>query len=245
MPPSPNTSSSPGSGGGGYGPLPPALLASLKATASLSITELTAEGMASANDPKLYPWVQISEILDARTCPLCAAVNGKVMSVDDPAYAKWRQPSHIGCRRLMSYISADSGGTIVTFKEPDAALIEKHGHYHLKPEKYAELKVPSEPGGRQFIARRVKNADTGEVKTVLEWAPWWEQIPAYKRDLVLKARAATDDTVLKGLIEQLGLNAIEDVNERLRQTVLLGLRDRLEGWITEQIKAYVQGEGNA
>lgn len=239
MPPSPNTSSTPGSGGyGGGSSLPPALLTSLKVTAKVSLTELTAEGMASANDPKLYPWVRISEILDDRICPLCAAVNGKVLPADSDLAKKWRQPSHIGCRRIMSYISADATETEVTFREPSEELIRRHGHYHLQPEKYVELKVPSEPGGRQFVARRVKSLETGETKTVLDWAPWWEQVPQWRRDLVIKARVTAEDKPLRDILELLGLPAIEDLNERLRQTVLLGLRDRLEGWITERVRGF-------
>lgn len=142
------------------------------------------------------------------------------------------------CRRVMSYISAEATATEVTFREPSEELIRKHGHYHLQPDKYAELRVPAQPGGRQFIARRVRSLDTGETKTVLDWATWWEQVPQWKRDLVLKARVTAEDKPLRGILELLGLPAIEDLNERLRQTVLLGLRDRLEGWITERVRGF-------
>lgn len=211
--------------------LPPTLNRALAATASIVTTELFNEGKSAANSPSEYPFARINENLDGRQCALCGRVHGMILKVGTKEYAEWRQPSHIGCRRVLSYISKDVQGTEATFERPDAELIRKHGHYHVDPGKHAEYRVPAEPAGRNFIVRRVKDPTTGEVKTVLDWAPWWEQVPQWKRELVLQARGTRDGAKLTPLLEQLGITNTQDP-EQLRQATLLGLKDRVEGWIT-------------
>lgn len=215
------------------GALPPSLERSLKVTASIVVTEMHNEGMSAANRPTDFPLAQISERLDRRACPLCRAVDGMILKVGTPEYAKWRQPSHINCRRRLIYISKDDTGAEADFEEPDAELIRKHGHFHVNPEKHAALRMPAEPAGRHVIVRRVKNLETGEIETRLDWAPWWEQVPQWKRDLVLKARGATDDVEVAAILDRLGISDLEDAGQ-LRQATLLGLKDRVEGWRTIQ-----------
>ncbi|MFN3652216.1 MAG: hypothetical protein ACK47B_21775 [Armatimonadota bacterium] len=215
--------------------LPPTLERSLSATATLAYAELFNEGKSAANDPEAYPLAQISELLDGRTCALCAAVDGKILDVSTPEYREWRQPSHINCRRTLAYIPKGEAGTEPDFVRPDAKLIKKHGHYHLDPEKHAEFRIPAEPAGRHLIVRRVKHPETGELGTRIDYAPWWEQVPQWKRDLVLKARATPDGDDFQAILSQLGLQDLKQA-ETLHQATLLGLRDRVEGFLTEVIE---------
>ncbi len=68
--------------------LPKPLNKSLKATATVAVAELFSEGKAAANDPENWPFAEISEVLDGRTCPLCAAVDGKVLRVGKRRFAR-------------------------------------------------------------------------------------------------------------------------------------------------------------
>lgn len=211
--------------------LPPSLQKSLQATATITVAELHNEGMAAANNPQEWPFAQISEILDHRTCPLCRRVDGMILRVGTPEYAKWRAPSHINCRRTLIYISREEQNVRVDFEEPDAELIRKHGHYHVNPEKHAELRIPAEPAGRHVVVRRVKNLETGEIGTRLDWAPWFEQVPQWQRDLVLQARATSDEAQLTQILEKLGITDPTQ-GEGFRTVARLGLRDRIEGWVS-------------
>jgi hypothetical protein len=211
--------------------LPPSLQKSLQATATITVAELHNEGMAAANNPQEWPFAQISEILDNRTCPLCRRVDGMILRVGTPEHAKWRQPSHINCRRTLIYISKDEQNVRADFEEPEPELIKKHGHYHVQPDKYAELRIPAEPAGRHVVARRVKNLETGEIGTRLDWAPWFEQVPQWKRDLVLQARATADDVQLAQILEKLGITDPTG-GDGFQTVARLGLRDRIEGWVT-------------
>lgn len=113
----------------------------------------------------------------------------------------------------------------------DPELIRKFGHYHLDPSKYAQFRFPAEPAGRHIIVRRVKNSK-GATKTVIDYAPWWEMFSADKRKLIHKARAEQDPAKFKSLLAKLGITDTTDPEQR-RQAVMLGLHDRLDGWIDE------------
>lgn len=208
--------------------LPRTVDQSVQATASLSYTELFNEGAASANNATDWPHAQCIESMDSRICPLCAQVNGMVVAVDSPEYAEWRQPSHINCRRRWGFIAAEEHAK-VTFQRPSQELIDQHGHYQIRPRRYAELRVPAEPAGRHFILRRVKSLSTGQVKTVLDWAPWWQQVPEAERALVLRARATESAQEFRALLMALDCRDPWHNAEDFRRAVLLGLRDRVEG----------------
>lgn len=199
---------------------------SLKATATISIAEAFTDGQLSVSESS-HPFARILEFLDSKICALCASVRGKVLRKDSDEFRKWRLPSHINCRRTISHLREGE----VNFEEPDPELVRKHGHYHLDPDKYAELRVPAEPAGRNFIRRRVKNPETGEVGVALDWAPWWEQIPQWKRDLVLQARGTTSATELRGILAKLGITDPTDPDQ-LREAMKLALEDRLKGFLT-------------
>ena len=55
------------------------------------------------------------------------------------------------------------------FETPDPKVLKRYGHFVTDKEKYKELRVPATPSGRSFIFRRVKNPDTGEIESKIEW----------------------------------------------------------------------------
>lgn len=218
--------------------LPATLNRSLEATASIATAELYNEGKSAANDPEQFPYARISEHLDGRTCNLCRHVDGKVLPVGSREYGEYRAPSHINCRRILAYIHKDETGRkdLLEYDPPGEELIRRHGHYHLDPKKHAALRIPAEPAGRNVVVRRVRNLETGRVETRLDWAPWFDKVSKAKRSLILKARVEQDPEKLAAIFEKLGLGDLS-TPDQLRSAVLLGLKDRAEGWITESIKA--------
>lgn len=77
--------------------LPAGMDRALQATATLTIAEVWNEGMASANDDSAFPFAQILEAMDQRTCALCESVDGMIVAVPSAEYDEWRQPSHVNC----------------------------------------------------------------------------------------------------------------------------------------------------
>jgi hypothetical protein len=220
--------------------IPDPLDRSLKNGGSTIIAEAWNEARSAANNKREWPLAQIVEVLDARLCPLCEYVNGMTMRVDSPEYAQWRNGSHIHCRRCMAYIHRDEGHA-PTFKQPPQDLIDRYGHFHTDPEAHAALRIPAEPAGRSVTVRTVRDLKTGKTKRALEWAPWWDQVPKWKRDVVLKARAATTEDELRPLLEKLDVPRNPQTADQVREVALLGLKDRLEGWVTVEAASGAAG----
>jgi len=134
------------------------LTQSLSGTSSVTVTHLYGLGREaiSAADIVEWPFAQIIETLDNRTCPLCRRLHGLILAKTDPRYHQYKYPSHIGCRRIMVDIGkgelGDDGKPLLPdFRDPPKALLEKHGHFHIDPDKYSALRIPSRPEGRDFI----------------------------------------------------------------------------------------------
>lgn len=126
-----------------------------------------------AEQSKNFQGVQISEMLDNSTCPLCREIDGATFDINDPALQEWVTPSHIGCRRTLIYISKDETGFVPTgIEKPDEInnLVEKHGH--LMPgyiPKVADVKGVIGKG--EFLK-------TSSIKEAEEWAKNTLNIPA-------------------------------------------------------------------
>lgn len=148
--------------------LPEPLEQSLQATAAITYTEITnlAQDLSLPEDE--YPLAQILEVYDDDICPLCAYLNGKIIRRGTPEWEKYRLPSHINCRRTFAYIPADADEQ-PDFEEPPPRLLEKYGHFHADPLKYEELRAPAFADRRQFVFRRIRDPQTGERLSVLEW----------------------------------------------------------------------------
>jgi len=153
---------------------PQQLKQSLSGTSSVLVTHLYGLGREAIGmaDIEEWPLAQIVETLDERTCPLCRSLHGMILSKTDPRYHQYKYPSHIGCRRIMVDIGKgekNDDGTPLTpdFKDPAQELIERYGHFHVDPNKYGALRIPSRPEGCDFIYSRDKA--TGRYGLV--WRP--------------------------------------------------------------------------
>ncbi|MEN6544791.1 MAG: hypothetical protein ABFE07_02015, partial [Armatimonadia bacterium] len=97
-----------------------------------------------------------------------------------PEYDRYRQPSHINCRRIMVDIGRDEVGPDGLPTRPDEipledvhALEQKYGHFHVDPSKYAELRIPSRPEARDFTYVRGAKGEPGH----LSWMPGLPKAP--------------------------------------------------------------------
>lgn len=165
----------------------------LAITAQVIISDLTEQARAELADADLFPLVQIIEVLDDRTCLLCEYMDGMTMDRRMPGYERWARPPHINCRRTYGYISAeemqiDEEGRPVpvepTFVEPPASLVDKHGHFIRDPDKYAPLRIPAQPEGRDFVFKRIKDPATGRLVSVMEWRTRMYEIPGLRPDTI-------------------------------------------------------------
>lgn len=68
-------------------------------------------------------------VLDQRTCPLCAALDGKVMKVGTPAFARFRPPLHWNCRCIRVFIGPTEPNVQFDWVNPDPALIEQYAGF--------------------------------------------------------------------------------------------------------------------
>lgn len=191
--------------------LPDTIEQALRATASIAYTEVSnlAQDLALPEDE--YPLAQILEVYDDDICPLCAWLNGRIIKRGTPEWEKYRLPSHINCRRTFAYIPADAGEQ-PDFEEPPPSLLQKHGHFHVDPLKYEELRAPVFADRRQFVFRRVKDPETGERRSILFWfadpfviprlKPGTIQIPAIGAGYIGKARAIIQRALIKPTEEE-------------------------------------------
>lgn len=131
---------------------------SLAGTASVQVTHLYGLGRdaVSAADPSEFPFAQIIEVLDDRICNLCRTLHGLILAKTDPRYHEYKYPSHVRCRRIMVDIGKDEkdddGSPLKpNFVDPPRELLEKHGHFHINPDKYSALRIPVRPEGADFI----------------------------------------------------------------------------------------------
>ena len=130
---------------------------SLAGAANATVTQLYGLGRDAEAPADEFPLAQIIERLDLpNVCPLCASVHGMIVDRKSAAFAEFRWPSHINCRRTIVYIGKDEVDetgepTKPDFQRPHQDIINQHGHFHVDPGKYAELRIPSRPEGRDFI----------------------------------------------------------------------------------------------
>lgn len=144
----------------------------LQATASVTVTNNYGLGRDASMPVDQFPLAEISESLDDRVCSLCAHLDGMIIDRNTPSYDEYRWPSHINCRRIMVYIGKDEidiDGQPMrpNFQAPPRELLEKHGHFHIDPDKYAELRMPARPEGRDFVFSPGQDGQPG----ALLWMP--------------------------------------------------------------------------
>ena len=144
----------------------------LEGTTGTVVQDAFTRGWEASAPVADWPLAQVSEIMDDNTCALCKWLDGKIISRKDPRYRAWLRGSHINCRRIMVYIAADEvdhegNPTKADFTDPPQELIDRHGHFVAEPKKYAPLRVPARPTGRDFVAYR----KAGEQHVTLRWRP--------------------------------------------------------------------------
>jgi hypothetical protein len=173
----------------------------LQGTTGAVVPQAFTRGYDAAAPPDEFPRAQCLEVLDERVCPLCAHLDGMIFDRTSPAYARYRLPSHINCRRTWVFIHRDEVGpdgrpTEPDFVPPSQELIDKHGHFVSDERKYAALRVPARPTGRDFIAFRPPLPGGGQSRgVVLRWRDNLDNGPLQE----------TLQTMAAGLTDPLGL----------------------------------------
>ena len=152
--------------------LPPIINDILRVTAQITIQELENAGRVDALPADDYPLMEVVEEIDDATCDLCLDMDGMIISRDHPDFDEVQRPAHINCRRIVVGIGRDEVGPDDKDIEPDyerpaQELIDKHGHF-MVDQKYAQLRVPGQPEGRDFVARMFV-ADKGERHLRIDW----------------------------------------------------------------------------
>jgi len=133
---------------------------------------------------------------DEKTCPLCRMLLGARFRVGSNEYHKFMPPVHINCRHVYVYYAADEpqAQEVGEFEPPPEEIVDRHGHFVSKPQKYRDLRVPATPEGRDFIVRRVKDPRSGQIVTRIDFVKMPETLPTAeaRRTLVsLLDRAVT------------------------------------------------------
>lgn len=100
----------------------------------------------------IQAWLR-SEMLDAKTCPICADLDGIILPVDDPRWnGELGQLAHIGCRAFWVPIY-DIGTMDYTLDEGIPNLITRSGFLQV-PETWDEYPSPSE-GLKRMTAKGI------------------------------------------------------------------------------------------
>lgn len=156
----------------------------LEMTASVTMIQMENLGRTDALPRDEFPNYEIVEELDDETCDLCQELDGQIVSVDHPDFEELQNPSHINCRRILVGVGADEVGpeqddegdllpVEPDYVRPSSDLIAKHGHFMVDREKYAPLRVPAQPEGRDFVATPYVDED-GVRHVQLHW-----RVPPY------------------------------------------------------------------
>ena len=150
----------------------------LESTAAITMVQMENLGRADALPADEFPAFEIVEEIDDATCELCEEIDGQIIDRDHPDFEELQDPSHINCRRILVGVGADEvdpdGNPVEPdYERPSSKLIEEHGHFMLDKEKYAPLRIPSQPEGRDFIAQSYVD-DNGERHVKLQW-----RVPTY------------------------------------------------------------------
>ncbi len=181
---------------------------------------------------------------DERTCELCRALLGQRFAVGSAEYYSYMPPVHVNCRHKYIYYRKGEAGAEVDFTPPPPELVAKHGHFISQPHKYEALRVPAGPTGRDFIVRRVKDPDTGEIVTRLDWLkqPPVPPSPAARETLVrlldkpLELPAAEYEATVRArrlepLIEQGWLRVLQTRGAPQQTTVLRHTPEEVRSWL--------------
>lgn len=154
--------------------LPPNVENALRATAAVTVMDITNMAEHDVVPEDQYPLARRIEVLDDRICPLCEELHGQVFDRRSEAYQRYRGLVHINCRGTWSYIHRDEQGpdgrpSQPNFKPPAQDLLDKHGHFIIDPNRYEPLNVIGWTDMREFVFKRVLDPVTGRLVSRLFW----------------------------------------------------------------------------
>jgi SPP1 gp7 family putative phage head morphogenesis protein len=101
----------------------------LKLSANVSVGEALNIGRGSEARDKGVQGAQWSALLDDKTCPLCASLDGKTISIDNPDFDVFRPPLHFHCRCFLIYIGSDQTHVTFNWETPDPTLVKHFGKF--------------------------------------------------------------------------------------------------------------------
>lgn len=101
----------------------------LKLSANVTVGEALNIGRGAEARTKGIQGAQFCALLDDKTCPLCASLDGKVIRVDNPDFDIFRPPLHWNCRCFLIYIGSDQTHVTFTWETPDPTLVKHFGMF--------------------------------------------------------------------------------------------------------------------
>lgn len=151
--------------------------------------------------------------------PLCRALHGQIF---DRRSEHWQRfgavgsgggKAHINCRAFFRFISKDErdaeGRPLrPTFTPPPREWIERHGHFILEPKRFEVLNTVNFVEGREFVFKRVKDAETGEFISVLIWNAPMRELVGLKPDTV-QVDVSERDAIVRYL-RRIGLHGLAE-----------------------------------
>jgi len=156
-------------------PVDPEALMNEPLSLTCQITVQLLENDARVNalpDDEFNLFERVEEIGDA-SCDYCIEIDGMIISRDDPDFDVMCGPMHINCDGIVVGIGSDETGSDGQPMEPDyerppEEMVEKFAHFVADPDRYAPLRIPAQPEGRDFIARAVVDKN-GNRRLKLDW----------------------------------------------------------------------------
>jgi len=115
-----------------------------------------------------YPYARYAGPTEGNRRELCLRLHNQIFDRRDPSFAEFSPPVGINCTHFWTYIHK-SDGRRPNFVRPEQAVIDRDGHFVRDPQKYSPLRVRARANGRDFIFRRVKDPETGEVVSRITW----------------------------------------------------------------------------
>ncbi|NOS67905.1 MAG: hypothetical protein HOO67_06130, partial [Candidatus Peribacteraceae bacterium] len=101
----------------------------LQATAGVTVIEAVNMGRAAAAEQHSeLQAAQYSGILDQKICQLCEFLDGKVLTLDNPAFDRFTPPVHNNCRCVWVFIRQEEENVLITWEEPPSELVGRFGN---------------------------------------------------------------------------------------------------------------------
>lgn len=144
----------------------------LEITGQILITEQASEARLTDAAASGAEYVSFSAVGDS--CALCQELDGRIFLASSPEAKRFSPPLHINCDCIWIEVGPEE---IVRPEDVVGAdyvagiadLVDQHGTWLGEEIKYEALRCPSGPNGRDWTFRRIKDPQTGELVSQLEW----------------------------------------------------------------------------